>query len=60
MKRFFAFIFILTAQTFSLLDLKRVICMADYPYLQGHGIWHILGGVSMYFTYKHIHQLELD
>ncbi len=55
-----ATIFIIIGEVFSLMDLYRVICLSDYPLLQGHGIWHLFGGLSMFYAYKHLHALELE
>ena len=31
----------------SLIDLKRVFCRPEDPFLQGHAFWHCFGGVGM-------------
>ncbi|MBL7663989.1 MAG: ceramidase domain-containing protein [Bacteriovoracaceae bacterium] len=39
------------AQMFSQLDMKRIMCDPDNHFLQGHALWHILSGISMWFAY---------
>jgi hypothetical protein len=53
-------LFIVVAQAFSLADLSRAWCRPDNLVLHGHAIWHLLGSVSILFSFLHYRQLELD
>jgi hypothetical protein len=47
-------VFLVVAQVFSQLDLKRVWCEPDNIFLHGHAIWHVLASIGMLFTGFHI------
>jgi hypothetical protein len=46
---FGAILFILAAQSFSLMDVNRIMCFPQHPILQGHAIWHVLSATGLYF-----------
>jgi hypothetical protein len=54
-----AIIFICVGESFSLLDVNRVWCQPENLFLHGHAIWHLLGSVSIYFSYRHYRQIPL-
>lgn len=37
---------------FSASDLKRLYCVPENHYFQGHALWHVLGAISMIFIFK--------
>lgn len=51
---------IIIAQSFSLVDLTRVMCEPSNHLVQGHAIWHILSGLSLFFYFKHIRQFDSE
>lgn len=53
-----AIMFLLLAQSASLLDLSRVVCYPTAMFPQGHAIWHILSCVSLIFVYHHYEDIE--
>jgi hypothetical protein len=44
---------------FSLLDHHRILCF-PYSWFQGHALWHILSGLSLYFIHAHYVLIEKD
>ena len=48
------------AESLSLLDLKRVLCDPSNHWFQGHGVWHLLGSLSLWFSYQHYLQFEKE
>ena len=53
-----SFFTLLSAAVFSALDASRIVCYADNHWFQGHGVWHLLSALSLYFSYKHQAQFE--
>lgn len=51
---------IVVAQGFSLADLSRAWCHPENVVLHGHALWHLLSAVSIFFSFLHYRQLELD
>ncbi len=49
---------IVIAEGFSILDLKRVLCMPQNHIIQGHAIWHIIASVGIYFVYLFYRQFR--
>ncbi len=48
----------IVAAVFSLLDLKRIMCDPHNHFLQGHAMWHIVGGlgtISAFLFYRQFH-----
>ena len=50
---------IFTGSIFSFLDINRIMCFPDHPFLQGHAIWHLMGSVCIYFAYLYYAQFKL-
>ncbi len=50
-------VFIVIAQVFSILDLKRIWCEPANMFLHGHALWHVFGGVSMFFLFLHFRKV---
>jgi len=48
----------LIAAIFSALDVSRILCNPQNHYFQGHGIWHLLGGLALFFSFFHYRQFE--
>ena len=48
------------AQVFSLLDISRTWCEPENLVLHGHALWHVIGSISIVFTFLHYRQMELD
>jgi hypothetical protein len=46
------------AELLSILDLKRVLCNPTNHYFQGHGAWHVLAALALWFSFKHYRQFE--
>lgn len=44
-----ALVIIIIAETFSLLDVNRVMCTPDNHIIQGHAIWHVIGAIGIYY-----------
>jgi hypothetical protein len=58
MKNFYIALFMICfAEVFSILDFKRILCEPD-SLIQGHGIWHLLGGVALYFLTLHMIKIK--
>ena len=53
-----AICFILSAATFSILDVSRVLCSPDNHYFQGHATWHLLSAISLFFAFKFYGQFQ--
>ncbi len=53
----FAFISMGIAYTIWVLDVKKILCAPDSP-LQGHAIWHILTGLSLFLMYQYYRSIE--
>jgi hypothetical protein len=51
---------IFSAAVFSALDASRVLCNPENHLFQGHGVWHILGAVALFFSFKHYQQFEKE
>ena len=51
---------IVLAECFSLLDLKRVLCMPQNHIIQGHAIWHVIGSIGIYFVYLFYRQFKSE
>jgi hypothetical protein len=51
-----SFVFLIIAQVFAQIDLKRIYCEPQNIFLHGHVIWHCLCAVSMYFAGLHIRE----
>ncbi len=46
------------AETFSLLDVSRIWCDPSRHIIQGHALWHWLGGIAVYYSYRHYRQFK--
>jgi hypothetical protein len=46
------------AESFSLLDVSRTWCDPTRHIFQGHAIWHWLGALAVFYSYKHYHQFN--
>lgn len=46
------------AQVFAQIDLRRIHCEADHPWLHGHVLWHILCAVGMYLAGIHLEKMQ--
>jgi hypothetical protein len=44
------------ALAFSLSDVKRILCDPNNHFIQGHALWHIMGGIGTYFSYLYYRQ----
>lgn len=53
-----AVVFLILAQTASLLDVTRTVCFTDSSLPQGHAIWHVLSCISLVFVYHHYEQIK--
>ena len=49
-----AFLFLVVAQVFAIIDIQRIYCEPENIYLHGHVIWHLCGAVGMAFAGIHI------
>jgi len=47
----------IVAQTFSMLDHKRLWCEPENLFLHGHALWHIFGGLGMLFLALHLKKI---
>jgi hypothetical protein len=52
-----ALVFMVVAQVFSQLDLKRIWCQPENLFLHGHAVWHVLGGFGMLFLGLHLREM---
>ena len=52
--------FVGIAQTFSQLDLNRIMCDPQNHFLQGHALWHIFGAIGLTVAYKHYEQFNFQ
>ena len=50
----------LIASVVSSLDLVGVLCWPSNHYFQGHGHWHLLTALALYFSYLHYRQFEKE
>lgn len=57
---FSAFFFLIIAASFSILDLKRVMCDPTNHWLQGHALWHIFCAIMMVFIHLYYEKLWND
>jgi hypothetical protein len=48
------------AESFSILDLKRVMCDPHNHFIQGHALWHVIGAFSFIYIYRYYKQFDLD
>lgn len=48
------------AETFSLLDLSRVMCNPSNHIIQGHAIWHVIGGIGLFIVFLYYLQFDND
>ncbi|MCT4642845.1 MAG: ceramidase [Bacteriovoracaceae bacterium] len=55
---FLLVLFMAVAQTFSLLDHKRIWCEPDNIILHGHALWHFFAGIASWFSYKYYKQFK--
>ncbi|MFZ4714670.1 MAG: ceramidase domain-containing protein [Bacteriovoracaceae bacterium] len=46
------------AETFSLLDVKRIMCDPTMHVFQGHALWHWIGALAVFYSYKHYSQFD--
>lgn len=53
-----ALICVLSGETLSLLDMKRVLCEPKNHFFQGHATWHILSAACCYFLTLYYAQYE--
>lgn len=51
-------VLLIVAQGFSLADLMRVMCDPHDHFLQGHALWHVLGGASLFCSVQHYRQMR--
>jgi len=40
-------------QMFSILDLKRIWCEPENIFFHGHALWHVFGGICIFFLFLH-------
>ena len=50
-------IVLIIAQVFAQIDLKRVYCHSDHPWMHGHVAWHLLCAVGMYLAGMHFNKI---
>jgi hypothetical protein len=43
---------------FWVLDFERILCNPDNHILTGHGIWHILSAVAIWYSYRFLRQFD--
>jgi hypothetical protein len=55
-----AIIVIIIAETFSILDINRIVCNPTNHWFQGHATWHLLSAIGLTIGYKHWEQFEYD
>lgn len=55
-----ALIGILIAETFSILDLSRVMCNPTNHIIQGHAIWHIVSGLALFWAFIYFKQFDQE
>lgn len=48
---------LIVAKIFAQLDLKRVYCDPEHPWLHGHVLWHLLCAVAMGFAGVHLNRM---
>ena len=51
---------LIIAATFSALDAARVLCFPENHFFQGHGMWHLMGALALFFSYRHYLQFEKE
>lgn len=51
---------VLFAQTFSFMDLTRIVCDPTNHFFQGHALWHVLSALGLFFAFKHFAQFERE
>jgi len=51
--------FLAAAQTFSQLDLHRIMCDPTNHWWQGHANWHVLAGIGLYFLVRFYKQPQI-
>ena len=51
-------IFLVVAQGFAIMDIKRVYCNPENLFLHGHVLWHLLSATSMLFYGIHIKRIS--
>ena len=49
--------FLIAAQSFAILDIKRIWCEPENTILHGHVVWHILGSVAMLCAGLHLKRM---
>lgn len=54
----FALIGIVIAESFSLMDLTRVMCNPENHVIQGHAIWHVTSSIALYFGFIFFSQFD--
>ena len=52
------FFTLIAAVIFSALDATRKLCDPENHWFQGHGMWHLLSGLALYFAFLHERQFE--
>jgi hypothetical protein len=51
-------IVIAVAQACSLMDVNRIYCEPDNVFIHGHALWHVLGGLASYLSYRFYRQFK--
>lgn len=53
-----AFIGIIIAESFSILDITRVMCNPTNHFLQGHAIWHVTSSIALFLAFLYFKQFD--
>ncbi len=53
-----AVFFLITAQAFAILDIKRIWCEPSNRILHGHVMWHLFGSLGMLFSGLHLRRMS--
>jgi hypothetical protein len=55
-----ALVGIVIAESFSLLDLTRVMCNPENHFIQGHAIWHVTSSIALFFGFTYFVQFDQE
>lgn len=51
---------IIIAETFSLLDVNRIMCDPNNHIIQGHALWHVIGAIAFIPVFKFYQQFNFE
>jgi len=52
------FVGVLIAETFSLLDMSRIMCNPENHVIQGHAIWHLISSIALFLAFLYFTQFD--